>query len=224
MIQQSLRNELTARGLQKQVVSVVSQVLVSADDEAFDHPTKPVGPFYTREEASIREREKGWRMRNDADRGFRRVVPSPRPLEIIEADVIAQLVGMGVVVVAAGGGGIPVVMEGGRLVGVEAVIDKDWAAAVLAADVGARRLIILTDVEEVYVNFGKTDQAPLERVTLAEIRRLFEQGEFPPGSMGPKIEASIEFLQSGGGEVVISHARRLLEACAGKAGTHILPD
>jgi carbamate kinase len=224
MIQQSLRNELEARGLDTQVVAIVSQVVVSREDPAFKNPTKPIGPFYTREEADGLAREKGWAMRNDADRGYRRVVPSPMPLEIIEADVISRLLAAGTVVIAAGGGGLPVVWEGGGLTGVEAVIDKDGAAAVLARNAGAERLIILTDVEEVYVGFGGPDQKPLGKVSLSEIKKLHEAGEFPPGSMGPKIEAAIDFIESGGREVIISHARKLLEACKGKAGTHIIPD
>lgn len=224
MIQQSLRNELEARGLDARVVAIVSQVIVSRNDPAFKNPTKPIGPFYTKEEADGLAREKGWAMKNDADRGHRRVVPSPKPLEIIEADVISRLLAAGTVVIAAGGGGIPVVREGGRLVGVEAVIDKDRAAAVLAKNAGAQRLIILTSVEEVYVGFGGPEQKPLRKVSLSEIKRLHEAGEFPAGSMGPKIEAAIDFIESGGREVIISHARKLLEACKGKAGTHIIPD
>jgi carbamate kinase len=223
MIQQSLSNELKGRGIERQVVSLVSQVLVSGDDEAFQNPTKPVGPFYSREEASAREREKGWIMRNDADRGFRRVVPSPKPLEIVEAGVISRLLDVGVVVIAAGGGGIPVVRKDGRLIGVEAVIDKDRAAAVLALNAGAERLIILTDVEEVYIGFGTPDQKPIDRISLPEIEKLLAGGEFPSGSMGPKIGAAVDFLRAGGKEVIISHARKLVDACEGKAGTHILP-
>lgn len=224
MLQQSLRNELDMRGITKQVVSLVSQAVVSENDEAFQHPTKPVGPFYTREEAHDLAREKGWTMMNDADRGYRRVVPSPRPFEIVEADVIEKLLDMGVIVIAVGGGGIPVIRKGGKLEGVEAVIDKDWAASVLARTLGAERLIILTDVEEVFINFGSPDQKPIRNITLAEIKKLYQSGEFPPGSMGPKIAAAIDFLQSGKKEVIISHARKLLDAVAGKVGTHIITD
>lgn len=224
MLQQSLRNELDIRGITKQVVSLVSQAVVSENDEAFQHPTKPVGPFYSREEAQDLTREKGWTMMNDADRGYRRVVPSPRPFEIVEADVIARLLDIGVIVIAVGGGGIPVIRKGGKLEGVEVVIDKDWAASVLARTLGAERLIILTDVEEVFINFGSPDQKPIRNITLSEIKKLYKSGEFPPGSMGPKIAAAIDFLQSGKKEVIISHARKLLDAVAGKAGTHIITD
>lgn len=224
MIQQSLRNELDARKLSREVVSIVSQVVVSEDDDAFQNPTKPIGPFYSREDADRLAGEKGWTMKNDADRGHRRVVPSPKPLEIVETDVISLLLAADTVVIAVGGGGIPVVRRDGRLIGVEAVIDKDRAAAVLARNTGAERLIILTNVEEVYIRFGRPDQEALGEVRLTEIRKLHESGEFPAGSMGPKIEAAIDFIESGGKRVIISHARRLLDACGGKAGTHILPE
>lgn len=222
MVQQALRNELEARGIEKSVVSLVSQVIVSKNDKAFSEPTKPIGPFYSKEKAIELEREKGWRMRNDAERGYRRVVPSPKPLSIVEADVITRLLEVGVVVIAVGGGGIPVIEGDHGLVGVEAVIDKDQAAAVLAKNAGAERLIILTDVEEVYVNFGEPNQSALRRVTLEEIEALHLEGHFPAGSMGPKIQAAIDFLKGGGAEVIISHAVKLLEACGGSAGTHIL--
>jgi carbamate kinase len=224
MIQQSLGNELNERGVHRDVVAIVSQVLVSGDDEAFKHPTKPIGLFYGPEEAREIEREKGYRMIMDANRGYRRVVPSPRPLEIIEVETIAKLLRLGAVVIAVGGGGIPVVRNGARLTGVEAVIDKDRAAAVLGKMVHAERLVILTSVPEVYVHFGTKQQKALRKVKLSAIRKLFGEGEFPPGSMGPKMEAAIDFLESGGKRVIISDATMLLDACRGKAGTHILPD
>lgn len=224
MMQQCLRNELCLRGVDRQVVSLISQVVVDEDDEAFEKPSKPIGPFYSEEEALDLEREKGWRMRNDADRGYRRIVPSPSPREIVEIDVISSLLEMGVIVIAAGGGGIPVIRKGKRLEGVEAVIDKDRAAAVLAKNAGAERLIILSNVEHVFIGFGKADEKPIENISLSDIRGFHESGEFPAGSMGPKIEAAIDFLDSGGREVIISHARKLLEACGGKTGTHITPD
>lgn len=224
MIQQSLKNELSALGMHRDVVSIVSQVVVSEHDEAFEHPTKPIGLFYEKSEAEAIEREKGYRMIMDANRGYRRVVPSPRPLEIIEADVISKLLKLGTIVIAVGGGGIPVVRNGDQLIGIEAVIDKDRAAAVLGRMVGAERLIILTSVPEVYVNFGKPNQKAVRKMKLSAIRKLNDAGEFPAGSMGPKIEAAIDFLESGGKRVIISDARMLLEASKGKAGTHILTD
>lgn len=224
MIQQLLRNELVARGISREVVSIVSQVVVSPDDDAFAHPTKPIGLFYDKVEADSIAREKGYRMVMDANRGYRRVVPSPKPLEIVEAATISRLLRSGVIVIAVGGGGIPVVRRDDRLVGVEAVVDKDRAAAVLATMVGAERLIILTSVAEVYVQFGTPRQRALRKTRLAEIKAFRDAGEFPAGSMGPKVEAAIDFLEAGGKRVIISDAAMLLEACAGAAGTHILPD
>jgi carbamate kinase len=224
MIQQSLRNELSVRGVHREVVTIVSQVVVSEEDDAFQHPTKPIGLFYGKEDADALAREKGYRMIMDANRGYRRVVPSPRPLEIVEADIIARLIKAGAVVIAVGGGGIPVVRSGSELLGIEAVIDKDRAAAVLGEMIQAERLVILTSVPEVYVGFGTPEQKALRRIKLAEIRKLHEAGEFPPGSMGPKIEAAIEFLESGGKRVIISDATMLLDACKGHVGTHIVPD
>jgi carbamate kinase len=225
MIQQILGNVLRRRGINLPVVSIVSQVVVSGDDDAFQNPTKPIGPFYTAEESHELERSKGWIMKKDSgDKGFRRVVPSPTPLEIVESDVIASLLGQEIVVIAVGGGGIPVVRGNGRLEGVEAVIDKDRAASALATSIGAEKLIILTDIDHVYVDFGKPDQRPLGRVGVSEIRKLYEKYEFPPGSMGPKIRASIDFVDSGGKMAIITHASMLRQAVDGDAGTHIIPD
>ncbi|MBN2185543.1 MAG: carbamate kinase [Candidatus Krumholzibacteriota bacterium] len=225
MIQQILRNQLRARGVEKQVVSLISQVIVSADDDAFRLPTKPIGPYYTREESEIVISEKGWQMKEDeGGRGFRRVVASPTPLEIVEAEVIFKLLELDVIVIAVGGGGIPVIVNNGSLEGMEAVIDKDRAASVLAMEIGAERLVLLTDVEEVYVKWGTPEQTPLGKIDLSEIKRLYEAYEFPAGSMGPKIRSAIDFVSSGGKEAIISHAGKLLDACKGKAGTHIVPD
>ena len=225
MIQQILRNQLRARGVEKQVVSLISQVIVSAEDDAFKLPTKPIGPYYTKEKSEIQMSEKGWKMKEDeGGRGFRRVVASPTPLEIVESEVIFKLLELDVIVIAVGGGGIPVIMKDGGLEGMEAVIDKDRAASVLAREIGAERLVLLTDVEEVYVRWGKPDQAPLGKINLSEIKKLYEAYEFPAGSMGPKIRSAIDFIGAGGKEAIISHAGRLLDACEGKAGTHIIPD
>jgi carbamate kinase len=224
MIQQCLQNALSARGLDAKCVSLVSQVIVSEGDKAFDNPTKPIGPFYSKGDAERMQRQKGWTVIEDSERGYRRVVPSPRPLEIVESKVISNLLDNGFVVIAVGGGGIPVVERDSNLVGVEAVIDKDRAAAILGAEVDAEKLIILTDVQEVYVNYGKPDQQPIGNISLSDIESLHESGHFPSGSMGPKIESAISFLRSGGEEVIISHARKLIDACQGKAGTHIVKD
>ncbi len=223
MIQQSLLNELNALGSDKAVVSLVSQVVVDENDDAFRNPTKPIGPFYEKEDADELRRTKGWEMREDANRGYRRVVPSPRPMEIVELPAIRELMKAGARVIAVGGGGIPVVRKEGKLSGVEAVIDKDRAAALLARQIGAERLIILTSVSEVYIGFGTERQKPINSMTVSEAKGFLEKGEFPPGSMGPKIEAAIDFLLNGGMEVVISEPTMLLKACNEGAGTHIYP-
>ncbi len=225
MIQQILKNELAARGIDRQVVALVSQVVVDEHDDAFQKPTKPIGPFYTREESAVLVESKGWVVKEDsAGRGFRRVVPSPTPKEIVESKTISTLLETGTIVIAVGGGGIPVIRDKGMLRGVEAVIDKDRAASVLAEGINAERLIILTNVEEVYRNFGKEGQEPIRNIRLSEIRKLYENYEFPAGSMGPKIRSAIDFVASGGQEAIISHAVRFLDACEGRAGTHIMPD
>ncbi|HMA75778.1 MAG TPA: hypothetical protein VKO43_00550, partial [Candidatus Krumholzibacteriaceae bacterium] len=176
-------------------------------------------------EKDVIEREKDWIMKEDAGaRGFRRVVPSPTPLEIIETPVISKLLNLDVIIIAVGGGGIPVVRRENGLEGVEAVIDKDRAASVLSEDVKADRLIILTNVDYVYVNYGKSNQEALERISLSDLTKLYRDYEFPAGSMGPKVRAAIDFLESGGDEAIISHASNLLEACGGKTGTHIYHD
>jgi carbamate kinase len=225
MIQQILGNVLRRRGIDKPVVSLVSQVIVSEEDDAFQNPTKPIGPYYSLDESKDLERSKGWIMKEDAGgRGYRRVVPSPTPGEIVEADVISHLLERGVVVIAVGGGGIPVVLRDGRLEGVEAVIDKDRAASALATGIGAENLIILTNVEQVYTDFGKPEQLGLGRVEVSEIRKMYEAYEFPAGSMGPKIRAAIDFVEAGGQSAIITHSATLREAVEGKVGTHIVPD
>ncbi|MAF26252.1 MAG: carbamate kinase [Gemmatimonadota bacterium] len=225
MLQQVLQNELVRRGMKRPVASVVTQCVVDPDDPAFADPTKPIGPFYTGEEAAKQAVERGWDIVEDSGRGHRRVVPSPRPLEIVESEAILSLVEAGAVVIAAGGGGIPVVRRSdGSLEGVEAVIDKDRASAVLARQVGADRLVIVTSVPEVLLDFGKASARPLRTVTLSEAKAHHAEGQFPPGSMGPKMEAAVEFVESGGGEALITDPPGLLDAIAGKAGTRIVPD
>jgi carbamate kinase len=223
LLQQEIANFLGANGMPTDVCSLVTQVEVDRDDPAFGTPTKPIGRFYSKEEAERLERESGWHMVEDAGRGYRRVVPSPHPRHIVEWPAIRSLLEAGQIVVAAGGGGVPVVRtENGGYEGVEAVIDKDRSAQRLASLVGANVLVLLTEVEAVAVDFGTPDERPLHRVSLQEIRRYHHEGQFPKGSMGPKIEAAIAFLESGGERVIITSTDHLQAAVEGNGGTQIL--
>jgi carbamate kinase len=223
MIQQSLRNALLRRNhpAATRIATVVTQVIVDRDDPAFESPSKPVGPFYNGEEAQ-RMRYAGMRLVEDSGRGWRRVVASPQPRAIAEIDAICTMVNDGMLVVAAGGGGIPVVQEAdGTLVGVEAVIDKDLAGALLARQVGASRLLILTDVEKVALNYKKPDQVDLAHLTVAEARRYLADGYFARGSMGPKVQAAVNFVEGGGRQAIITQLFSALPALAGETGTVI---
>jgi carbamate kinase len=221
VLQQALGRELAARQVGRPVATVLTQVVVSETDAAFADPTKPIGPFYTASEAE-RRRQLGWTLVEDAAHGFRRVVASPEPIEVVEAEVIRALVDRGVLVVALGGGGIPVVRRGDALVGVDAVIDKDRASALLASRLRVELLVISTGVDRVCLDYRKPGERPLDEVTMEELERHYRAGQFPPGSMGPKIEAALRFLRDGGGEVIITSPERLAEAVAGRAGTHVL--
>ena len=221
-IQQALENEFRRRGLSKSVATIVTQTLVERDDPAFAKPGKPIGEFYSREQADERQRVEKWEMIEDAGRGWRRVVPSPRPVRIIESSVIRHLAAGGYIVIAAGGGGIPVVAdEHGILRGVAAVIDKDLASAVLAAQIGADVLVISTAVDKVYLHFGSPHQRALDTMTVAEASRYLAEGHFAPGSMRPKIEACIHFIAHGGGTAVITNPAGLVAALDGRAGTTV---
>ncbi|MBN2494495.1 MAG: carbamate kinase [Deltaproteobacteria bacterium] len=225
MIQQSLANEFRRHHMPKQAVTVVTQVRVDADDPAFDKPTKPIGSFMDEQTANKHAEEEGWTIREDAGRGWRRVVASPLPQDIIEREAILRLVGAGFVVIAVGGGGIPVVRNAdGDLQGVAAVIDKDYASALLASRLHADRFIISTAVDQVFVDYGKPSQRGLDRLTRSEMREFLEAGQFPAGSMGPKIQAVLNYLDEGGQEAIITSPDKLAEALDGKAGTFILPD
>ena len=224
ILQQSLLNQLRRREIKKYVVTVVTQVVVDENDPAFSQPNKPIGPFLSREEAERRRDEWGWQVREDsAERGWRRLVPSPRPLRVIQRQMIRETAQAGHIVVACGGGGIPIrVTSSGKYEGIEAVVDKDLTSSVLACDVRAELLIILTAVPQVYIDFGEPSQQPLSAVTIDEIERLHAEGHFPPGSMGPKIEAAIHFLRRGGRRTLISDPGSLPRAMEGSAGTHII--
>jgi carbamate kinase len=188
------------------------------------HPNKPVGPFYSRHEAEERQRHLGWEIMEDAARGYRRVVPSPEPIEIVELEVIRQLVDHGVLVIACGGGGIPIAYQNGQPAGVEAVIDKDRASALLASRLGLDLFVISTDTDYVYLDYKKPTQRPLHEVRTAELERYLAAGHFAPGSMGPKIESVLRFLRDGGKQAIIAQAENLRNAVAGSIGTHIFPD
>ncbi len=222
-LQQSLLNALADAGLTVPVATVLTQVVVSADDPALKKPTKPVGPFYSQADAEDRARRLGWSVVEDAARGWRRVVPSPEPIEVIEQEVIRKMVADGVLVIAAGGGGIPVVREGAHLRGIEAVIDKDRASAVLAAELGVDMLIISTAEPNVFVDYKKPTQRLLGRVVASELDAYAAAGQFPPGSMGPKVESVLRFVKARGGEAVITSYEHLADAVHGAAGTRIVP-
>lgn len=218
MIQQAMKNLLP----QRHVGTVLTQVLVDAGDSAFQNPTKPIGPFYSKQEAEQLIAQKGYTMVEDSGRGWRRVVPSPDPKAIIEKDLIQALLERDAIVIASGGGGIPVVKDSqGKLRGIEAVIDKDLAGARLGGDVDADILLILTDVEAVAVNWGKPDQRFLHRLSLREARDLAAQGQFKAGSMGPKVEAAIRFVEQGGEQAIIVSLNKAAAALEGHAGTII---
>jgi carbamate kinase len=223
LLQQSLCNEIEAAGLATRVVTLVTQVVVSADDPAMGRPDKPVGPFYSRADAEERALRLGWQIVEDAARGWRRVVPSPAPVAIVELDVIRTLVEAGVLVIAAGGGGIPVVRTPEGLRGVEAVIDKDRVSALLAASLGVDRFLISTDVDRVYVDYKRPSQRPLGRLTATEAERLLAAGQFPPGNMRPKMESAVRFVRGGGREAIITSCELLADAVNGDAGTHVVP-
>jgi carbamate kinase len=222
MIQQTLRNKLEEIGIRKDVATVITQVKVDPDDPAFEKPTKPVGPFYTERQAEKLRREKGYVIRRIEEGRYRRVVPSPEPKSIVELGAIQKLVDAGVVVIASGGGGVPVVESDDRMLqGVEAVIDKDLASEILAQEIKANIMLFLTNVRGVAVNYGKPAQRFLDRMTLDEARSYLAKGEFPAGTMGPKIRAAIRFLESGGEKAVVSSLGEAFEALNETAGTTI---
>lgn len=222
MFQKALYNEFRRRGVEKQAATVVTQVLVARDDPAFQNPSKPIGSFMDESMAFQKRDEEGWSVVEDAGRGWRRVVPSPLPIRIVERDVIKGLIDQGFVVIGVGGGGIPVVEdERGELVGVEAVIDKDFASALLATSINADILVISTAVEKVALNFNTPEQRWLDAITLEEAKTYLAQGHFAPGSMKPKIEAVNRFLEEGGKQAIITNPENIVRALRGETGTSI---
>jgi carbamate kinase len=225
MLQQAIRNRLESIGVGGEVATVLTEVEVDANDIGFKRPTKPVGPFFTRYRAETLERDLGWVMREDSGRGWRKVVASPRPVTILNLKTIAHMLDTAECVIAAGGGGIPVVRgRDGQWRGIEAVIDKDFASALLAAQLEADLYIILTGVTKVAIDFGKPTQRELSRITVAEAEQHLADGQFPPGSMGPKIQAAIEFVRNSGKDVLITDVENLREALDGTAGTVIVAE
>ena len=224
MIEQSLQNKLHKSGIKKQVITIISQVVVDKNDPSMLNPTKFVGStYYTAEQAEELKNRLGWTLKEDSGKGFRRVVPSPYPKEIIPASTINELVDRGEIVIAVGGGGIPIyIEEDGTYEGVDAVIDKDFASALLALEIKADLFVILTGVEKVYINYGKENQQALDQISSTEAKRYYNEKQFPAGSMGPKIQAAIDFLERGGSEVLITSIEKIVDAFEGMTGTRII--
>jgi carbamate kinase len=225
LLMQAMENALREIGNPRHVACLLTQVEVDPQDPAFQTPTKPVGPFFDKEQADRLARELGWCMKEDAGRGWRHVVPSPSPRHIVDISLIEALAKRGTIVIAGGGGGIPVVRSPkGVRQGVAAVIDKDLTSAHMANVLGVKHLMILTAVPKVAINFGTSSQHPLDRVSLTELKRLHAEGHFPPGSMGPKVEAAIRFLEGGGERAIIGHLEEAMAALRGDSGTHVVAD
>jgi carbamate kinase len=223
MLEKALINELRKNSIDKEVVTLITQVVVDREDQAFSNPSKPIGPFYSQYRASMLKRQKNWKMIEDAGRGYRKVVPSPRPIDVVPKRIVRELVQTGKIVIAAGGGGIPVIINGnGLFQGVEAVIDKDYTASMIAREAKAELFIILTNVPRVSLNYDKPEEESIPVMTVEEAKVHLAQGQFPPGSMGPKIEAAIEYIQNGGERVIITSANHLKASLLNRSGTQII--
>jgi len=223
MLEKAVVNELRTHSIDKEVATLVTQVVVDKDDPAFASPTKPVGPFYTRYRAQALAKGKKWTMVEDAGRGYRKVVPSPKPIDVVPKWVVRDLVCAGRIVIAAGGGGIPIIINGrGLFEGVAAVIDKDYVSSLIAREVKVDLFIILTGIERVFLDFATPQQRPVESLTVAQAKEYLAQGQFPRGSMGPKIQAAIEYIEAGGKEVLITSASHLKAALLNRSGTRIV--
>ena len=223
-LQQNLQNELKERGINKPVATVVTQVRVDPNDPAFQSPTKPIGSFMDADEANQRKEDLGWNVVEDAGRGWRRVVPSPLPVEIMELEAVKTLINSGIITITVGGGGIPVIQTDEGVIGTAAVIDKDFASAFLAEKIDADLLLISTAIEKVCLNFGKPDQIEVDQMTVAEAKKYLAEGiHFLPGSMEPKIKAIVQFLEQGGKEALITNPENISRALKGETGTRIVP-
>jgi carbamate kinase len=224
LLEQTIESALSEARVEVPVATILTRCVVSADDPALRRAEKPVGPFYSRSEAEMRHRQFGWQIVEDAARGYRRVVPSPEPIEIVELAVIRDLVERGVLVIACGGGGIPVLRKGQMLEGIEAVIDKDRASALLASQLGVDLFVISTDADSVYLDYKRPAQRALGNVCAEDLQGYLAAGHFPPGNMGPKVESVLRFLRRGGSQAIITSCDHLREAVVGTTGTHIFPD
>jgi carbamate kinase len=223
MLEKAIINELRMRSIDKQVATLVTQVIVDREDPAFQDPTKPIGPFFAKHRAESLAREKKWKMIEDAGRGYRQVVPSPKPIDVVSKWIICDLIQAGRIVIAAGGGGIPVIIDGrGLFKGIEAVIDKDYVACLIAREVKADLFINLTNVDRVYLDYGTPAESPVEVMTVGQAREYIDQGQFPSGSMGPKIEAAIEYIEAGGEEALITSASHLKATLLKRSGTRLV--
>jgi carbamate kinase len=222
IIQRALDVELKKAGINKRAITIPTMCRVDKSDPAFKNPNKPIGPFYSKEVAFEKKKSLGWDIVEDSSRGYRRVVPSPNPIEVLELDIIKQMISLGIVTVALGGGGIPVVIdENNEIIGSEAVIDKDRSSALLAKDLNVDLFVISTDADQVYIDFKKPTQRGIRNITSDELQELYNQGQFPAGSMGPKVESAIKFLKQGGKKCIITSYEYLPLALKGEAGTHI---
>jgi len=225
ILQRAFIQAFNEMGIKREVLTIPTMVVVDPNDPAFQNPTKPIGPFYTREVALEKKRTLGWNVVEDAARGWRRVVPSPEPIEIVELEIIKKIIELDIVAIALGGGGIPVIrQQDGTLIGSEAVIDKDRSSALLANGLNVDLFIISTDADKVYLNFKKSNQQGLDKVTLSEIENYYNQGHFPPGNMGPKIEAVMRYLRNGGKKAIITTFDFIPDTLQEKAGTTIIPN
>jgi len=225
MLERAILNELRKKSIDKEIVTLITQVVVDKDDAAFEKPSKPIGPFYNPFRAQQLKRDNQWEMVEDAGRGFRRVVPSPKPIDIVPKKAIRAMVEMGFIVIASGGGGIPVFINSmGYIEGVEAVIDKDYSSALIAKEAAVELFIILTGVDRVVKNFGQPNEEPIKVMDVKEAKQLLKEGHFPPGSMGPKISAAIDYIEGGGKEVIITTAEKLKSALIGRSGTRIVDE
>jgi len=223
ILQKELEFELLKNGISKKVVVIPTMVLVDSKDPAFQNPTKPIGPFYEKQVAEIKSKTLGWKVVEDSSRGYRRVVASPEPLKVLQLDVIKLVVDMGIITIALGGGGIPVMFnKDGKIIGVEAVIDKDKSSALLANDLNVDLFVISTDADQAYLNYKKPNERGIRKADLDTIKKYYAEGHFAPGSMGPKIESAIKFIENGGNKAIITSYEYLTDALEEKAGTHIV--